>query len=930
MREEGPVPGTAQRTSDRRWIPLLLVAVMVLLTLGGPLLGRSVLHASDVLQVYSPWKADAPPGFVPRNTMTSDTVDATVPVRIEWRRRALAGDLPLWTDLQAGGAPLASIPNASAFSPLSLPWYLVPAWYAPAASKLLEVLVAAGFTFLFLRRLGAGRAAGGVAAVAFAGSGFQVVWTNWPQSHVGALVPGLFWAVERLIERGRPRDAVPVALVSASMWLEGFPAVTLWAHLAVGVYALVRVLARDGAPPRVVDRVRRLGLPLVGVGLGVAVAAFQLIPFAHRLGQLDLAYREEKTAYGALPWRTLVTTIVPDAFGNPVDRVYYGQLNYVEIQSFLGAAVVVLAITGVVLGRRTAVRRAVRGYLLGATLLCLGLIFLGGPLLDAFQAIPVVGANSIGRLRSVLGFLVAVQAGVGLEAVLVGARDRRRITVVAAVLAAVSLSTAVLLAAVAETAAAVGRGDYLTEQLALPAVAFVLATFAVLVGLVSVRTRVREAVAGLVAVVVVAESVVFATGFLPRIDRELFYPSTPVHDVVAEELGHDRIAVDGLTMFPGSTVVYDLRSVTAHSLTPEPYADLLRAVDPEVFRFNRTYPVFTAQPALPSSPVLDRMGARLFVAGADTAVPGRAEIVTRAAGAQRVPAGAELTIDAPAGEVRAVRLDLREPIGPEVVTHVEVELVDATGAVVAAGRRRVHPRTTAGSFDVAVLPRDGGAGEEPRQVRVRVAAESGELTLGVAEPGRPAVTLVRPADDGLRVIFADGATVYERERSLPRIRWAGRSTVEPDAAARVDLLASGELPADTVVLDAPPTAPGMGDPAEVTVTEDSGDVVAATVDAAGPGFLVVADTLQDGWVATVDGAPAPLVDADHAFVAVPVGAGTHEVVLRYAPPGWATGWAVTGLALLGLVALIVWGRRGSRQADDDAVLRSHDATVAVE
>ena len=930
MREEGPASGTAQRTSDGRWIPLLLVAVTILLTLGGPLLGRSVLHASDVLQVYSPWKADAPPGFAPRNTMTSDTVDATVPVRVEWRRRALAGDLPLWTDLQAGGAPLASIPNASAFSPLSLPWYLVPAWYAPAASKLLEVLVAAGFTFLFLRRLGAGRAAGGVAAVAFAGSGFQVVWTNWPQSHVGALVPALFWAVERLVDRGRPRDAIPVALVSASMWLEGFPAVTLWAHLAVGIYALVRVLARDGAPPRMVDRVRRLRLPLAGVGLGVAVAAFQLIPFVHRLGELDLAYREEKTAYGALPWRTLVTTIVPDAFGNPVDRIYYGPLNYIEIQSFLGAAVVVLAITGVVLGRRTAVRRMVRGYLVGATLLCAGLIFVGGPLLDAFQAIPVVGANSIGRLRSVLGFLVAVQAGIGLEAVLVGARDRRRVTVLAAVLAVVALATAVVLASVAGTAAASGRGDYLTGQLVLPAVAAAVATFAVLVGLVSLRTRVREVVAGLLAVVVVVEGVVFATGFLPRIDRELFYPRTPVHDVVADELGHDRMAVDGLTMFPGSTVVYDLRSVTAHSLTPEPYADLLRAVDPEVFRFNRTYPVFTAQPALPTSPVLDRMGARVFVAGADTAVPGRAEIVTRAVEAQRVPAGAELTVDAPPGELRAVRLDLREPIGPEVATHVEVELVDATGAVVAEGRRRVHPRTVAGPFDVAVLPRDGGTGPGPWQVRVRVTAAAGELTFGVAEPGRPAVTLVRPADDGLRVISTDGATVYVRDRALPRIRWAGRSTVEPDPDARVDLLASGELPPDTVVLDAPPTEPGAAAPAEVTITEDSGDVVAATVDAAGPGFLVVADTLQDGWVVEVDGASAPLLDADHAFVAVPVGEGTHEVVLRYTPPGWRTGWTVTGLAVLALVGLMVWDRRRSRQADDDAVHRSHDVPLAVE
>ena len=27
-------------------------------------------------------------------------------------------------------------------------------------------------------------------------SGFQVVWNNWPQAHIGALIPGVFWAIE--------------------------------------------------------------------------------------------------------------------------------------------------------------------------------------------------------------------------------------------------------------------------------------------------------------------------------------------------------------------------------------------------------------------------------------------------------------------------------------------------------------------------------------------------------------------------------------------------------------------------------------------------------------------------------------------------------------------------------------------------------------
>ncbi|MBW3659787.1 MAG: hypothetical protein KY457_14195, partial [Actinobacteria bacterium] len=259
------------------WIPLVLVAVTILATVGGPAIGRGVLHASDTLQLEAPWKADAPHAFSPDNTSTSDTVDATVPVRVEWSRRARAGDLPLWSDLQAAGAPLAALPNASAFSPLSVAWYLVPAWYAPALTKILEMAVAALFTFLLARRLGAGTVAAGIAAVAFAGSGFQTVWTNWPHTHVAALVPALLWAVDRAVDRGRALDLVPLALVSASMWFEGFPAITLWAHVAAGLYALLRA----GREPR------RLIVPLGGVVLGAMLAAVQLLPFAFRLAELD-------------------------------------------------------------------------------------------------------------------------------------------------------------------------------------------------------------------------------------------------------------------------------------------------------------------------------------------------------------------------------------------------------------------------------------------------------------------------------------------------------------------------------------------------------------------------------------------------------------------------------------------------------------------
>ena len=47
--------------------------------------------------------------------------------------------------------------------------------------------------------------------------------------------------------------------------------------------------------------------------------------------------------------------------------------------------------------------------------------------------------------------------------------------------------------------------------------------------------------------------------------------------------------------------------------------------------------------------------------------------------------------------------------------------------------------------------------------------------------------------------------------------------------------------------------------------------------------IVVRDTFDPGWVATVDGEPAAIEPYRGTFLAVPVAAGRHSISLRYAP-----------------------------------------------
>src|SRR5665811_676094 len=138
-----------------------------------------------------------------------------MPTRSLFRERLAAGDIaPLWHGYALGGRPLAALPNHGFYSPLNLPFWIVPLWYAPVLAKVLELLAGIGLMFLFLRRLGLARSSSLIAGLIYAFSGLQVVWTNWPQAHIGALIPGVFWGIEYLLHKRTIVSAFPLTLVT--------------------------------------------------------------------------------------------------------------------------------------------------------------------------------------------------------------------------------------------------------------------------------------------------------------------------------------------------------------------------------------------------------------------------------------------------------------------------------------------------------------------------------------------------------------------------------------------------------------------------------------------------------------------------------------------------------------------------------------------
>jgi Bacterial membrane protein YfhO len=900
-RTDAPV-GRRPLASDRNLslLALACVVAVVALIMGSSLIGLRTLTVPDLLLTQAPWRSLQPQNFTFTGTWFGDHVNVNFPNMAEFVDRLWDGDFASWSPLNNGGMPLGAIDDVAVFSPLSWPFIVLPLWLAPAWSHLLVMAVAIWGMVLFLRRLGMSTLAGLVAGLAFATSGFMYMWMNWPHSKVAAFLPWMFWAVERAVQERRPSSVVPVALITTLTYVGYFPAVAAYvfgAGVLYGGFRLVQ-LRRQGVPRRDVRRIG--GLSLAAMVLGLGLVAWLIFPLNDYLGGIGLDYREQTTHCHAPP-RSLASAVFP-RYGSAATFDFVCPLGEHETDAFAGAMVVGLAALGFLAPGRN--RRGLRTFFAVLGAFAAMLAYFGGPVLWVVQQFPVFEDNRIMRIRVLLSFALAVLAAFGVERLRAEADTpaRRRLL----------LGVAAFMGGVAFVAWRVHDwSDVPAPPLHgwIPVVAS-LAAGAVFLAARAPRAAVRIGAVALVPLLVGAEAVGAIRPYWPTGDPDDLYAETSTTDFLADHLGSQRYVSTDYTLLPSSNRVYGLRSLTGRTFYEDTWGDLLSAVNG-----RRMGPrSLSLVPYLPidrvESPILDRLAVRYYVTDPGHPVYGAVRELGEPSGRT------ELRPDQPVvvpldGPVRAVGLDL--PAAPDTGgdrPRVDVDLLDEDGRVLASGSQRIFPWIQSGPWHVPVAG-DGATGT----VAARLTLVDAQRPLEVREyAGGPAAYLVLPEADGLRMVHADGTVIYERMSALPRVRWASDAVVEPAADRRVELLADPTFPTSTVVLSE--SGPeGSGEGATVDVTDDSGDAIRARVAADGDGYVVVADAIQRGWRAEVDGKAAELRAADHGVAAVAVPAGTHDVRVFYAPRGQRMGiWIAVASALV-LVGLAATGvRRRPRSA----------------
>jgi hypothetical protein len=876
----------------------------------------------------------------------------------------------LWSPLIFAGFPVAADPQVNTFYP---PAWAFAAWGSWNAFVIAAYVMAASVTYGYVFTLTGSIGAALVGGLTFAMSGFFMAHLGHTTLIQGALwIPLLIWALEQL-RRRRSRGWIVVLALSVAMCAVGGHPQMLFYGLGLGA-AYVCVMGRSAAT----GRMWFCRTALVGVSLGLGLAAVQLVPTAElaRLSQRAQMSFSQFTSY-ALPPGEAIQLLFPHLFVNPGTGTYFGTWGMVENAGYTGILPLMAALIAVAACRRDPLVAFWAGVVVVSVMLSLGA---ATPLATVIYHVP--GYNSFrcpARHLVELALAVAVLAGCGLAAVQRAGAGARRLAIGAAAITLVlmvSATVGILAFRDALRAAAAAHGvdslpvlPWRNSAVGIPLLVAVAA--ALLIVWYARHARSRAAVAFLVvAVGCDLGSFGWYAGWRPASPPAAVVDVPPALHPYARRVAANNsriVTLDGVLAPPQAAPpnlnrLWQIPSASGYTpLELERYATAVPLADRGLLRLdNRVLDILAADYLFLSKPPrsrpagLDWSDRLQVILGhdrrqfAERIPPGvsasRAAVVGVLGNAAQLADGAQvglLKVYTDGGRV------LRFPIraGSELsdweservevrpfVRHRRAAVADSVDARDADGRLfTVHFYRA--EFEL-------GESREVQRVEVEWRGAAPQL-IGIAQ-----VSLTDDRGGAQYLVFGGSVsetgrwrhvenlgdvTVYENLRAMPRAWLVSR--VETLTADEILLaIQSSRLP-DGVPFD--PGAIGLveeplrlhaaGDapPGAVAVTAISDTRIALDARAETGSFLILSDVYYPGWRAYVDGRPTHIYQTDYLLRGVVIPPGRHSVEFVFRPRSSYVGLGLSAISAVGVLAVIRVGRfdAGSRQHDDQG--RAH-------
>jgi hypothetical protein len=787
-----------------------------------------------------------------------DITEINFPYRDFFARELRAGRFSRWCPGLYCGLPLYSESQAGYLHPLKYllyPW--MATWKAFNLDTVLSVWLTGLGTYGWLRRhVGAAGALTG--AGVFGLGGF--VWAHLIHTSMNnalTSVPLVVWALEWAWDGGGWRGVVLGAAALACQVFAGHLQDTILTAGVVVLYAIYRSATESGLRLRLAALGRASGV----VALGIALAAVQWIPSKELLDRSPRAggLNYSDLTFGSWHPELLPTLLVREAYGTRARDTDWmdGFYPYHEMNAYLGAIALALAVVGAAAYRD----RWVAFWVILAGLG--GLLMLGRFtwLFDVAHRIPIVGSSRIPvRFHLWVSVAVAAVAAVGVDRLCRPGTVRLGAAMaVIAVLALVSVPILAYVYTPVWTEASrwtrpyhLDRYRWLGHELigggvrtaVLGALAWATAAWASR----TTDPRARR-VAALLPLLVIADLLGAHWRDVPTIDPS--YWTVP-------PLSARRLRAD-----PSFQRVFGW----AERSSGEPgYAseqvDFFSARDTLDWSLPLVWGLATSGGKTPIIP-------RRMVEYTDHTLTGQGRFDIE---------GVTHLVTGPVGNRLILYQRELESLRQQGRTTVSSSQL---GAALGLDNDQVRN-------DLSFLRQPAYPGIGYRVEDLIAALKSWEDLYGQGEPaGKASIFRNKGAFARARLVGHPVYAADEREaiQAMDRLGGAIRERLvveDPDRPLPLDAVVSGRT----------------------TITRDEPERVVVATESPGPSYLLLADSFDPGWSATLDGRAVPIRPADLAFRAVFVPQGKHTVVFTYRPAGFGLGLVVTGCGLA--VALGIW------------------------
>jgi hypothetical protein len=591
-------------------------ASVIVLLFGKVLFLGAVLLPLQLLWYTPPWTD------LPRVTPTAlnvqwDLVEEFAGYTAESHRLVGAGEWPLVDRRVGAGEPFLANIQAQNLHPFALIGYLLPPASVPGLMAALKMLFTLVFFGALLRRLGLSDVSALGGTLAYALSGFFMMFLGWPHTHSAAALPMLCYALVRCFSEGGRRDALLLAAGVVLLVLGGHPETVVYALAGAGIFSLGAAVKLRHLDRRVA--IARLARTAAGGVLGLALTAPVMAPFLLQLGSSERSVasevrvgmirtgEEQHPATAELLLQRSLPIVAPIAFGSERYGDSWGYASIVqEGTSFAGTAALCALALWILLVVRGGPR--LPGEIAAFVLLLIGLLFViqPGGLVRFMVEVPVLSQSGSEnrRLSLFVCFAVAYLAACGWERL-----QRRREPPGLHLLLAPLLVGA--LVAWAYSVSANPSDPLLQEAPRMAARQLqvgVAGAFALALAYCCHRMHWRERLraCGPVFVLLIGLELYQLHGVLsPPMPRRHYYPPTPVTEFLRENLGSSRMVGLGgafLNAHPLVPGIADLRS--SSPLQPWPLLRLTRRLREGLF---------SRRIVVADDPILDLLGVRFVV-----------------------------------------------------------------------------------------------------------------------------------------------------------------------------------------------------------------------------------------------------------------------------------------------------------------------------